>query len=74
MKTSLKKLIRKQGGPPSGDEFTVRDYMAAYKAENGVPISHPGATKHLNDMLRDGAITVRTGKVNNRSANIYKPA
>jgi hypothetical protein len=66
---ALKKLAEKYatGGPPTEDEFTVSDWCDA----TGLSNSH--AAKQLRTMRSAGEVTHRTGKINGRVANIYRP-
>lgn len=60
-------------GPPVGDEFTIYQYLEAYKRRNGAEISLSGAKKHLDKMISTNQVSVRKGRVNGKQGNIYKP-
>jgi Fic family protein len=66
----LNKLAEKHalGGPPEGDEFVVADWAET------TGLSNSQANKNLGELVSDGHLTMRVGRVGKRTGNIYKPA
>jgi hypothetical protein len=59
-------------GPPEEDEFTLYEYMDVYNKRHKVNLSTSGANRHLKNMLKDGLVTMRKGRLGGKIGNIYK--
>ena len=59
-------------GPPTGDEFTVTQWMERRGLTDG-PIGQQQAYRELRKLIAQGNIKSRTGKIGSRQGNIYVP-